>query len=126
MNKIIWLVAISILLTSCWGNSETKENTTNNNLEVTEINIDNNIEENTWNENNTWSETIVDNNEKDPVTNNENKGWDITNNENTAIDTNKSATWKTNNEETSDEEVLESEVNDLLDEFIDSLDSYDK
>lgn len=35
--------------------------------------------------------------------------------------------WASDTEETnSDDEALESEVNDLLDEFIDSLDSYDK
>jgi hypothetical protein len=34
---------------------------------------------------------------------------------------------KENNEEvTTEEEVLDAEINNLLDEFIDSLDSYDK
>jgi hypothetical protein len=44
----------------------------------------------------------------------------------TKVEENENINWEQNIEVTSDEAALESEVNDLLDEFIDSLDSYDK
>ena len=108
MKKLIVVTLMSILFTSC--GSEVDEKTTvvetpkdiENETIITDDEIDveiKKIEE-------TLKEEIIENIE-DKV------DWGTT------IE-------KTETEWTSDEDALEAEVNDLLDEFIDSLDSYDK
>jgi hypothetical protein len=110
MKKITILIIISTILISCtWEKTENTEKQYNN--EITETNTI--MESNTWEiikevkkeENNTWeiieSTTIIENNTWEVIKINDMKN-EIT------------------------ETQLESEVNDLLDEFIDSLDKYDK
>ena len=104
MQKILTLIVISVLLTSC--------------LSKTEVTPKNN---NTWAvvEDTTNDDTIPVIDDKNDGTNtviiDDNTTWDTTNTDENTPETN-----------SADEQILEDEVNALLDEFIDSLDNYDK
>lgn len=125
MKKIIALMITSFLLTSCFGGTEKAEDEAKtktpdeiNNVEIKKetnnTEVDNVVE---WN--NEDEEEEVNDNDKIIDVNDENAKIKVSI---TDDDTNeKQPAW-----DVSDEEALETEVNDLLDEFIDSLDSYDK
>ncbi len=104
MKKIVSLLIISVFLASCSDNIEKTVVDDSNNTPLA------NEETNTWTidkeiivkeETQTWNIEVVEEkvNVKEPI------------NEKVTVE---------------DEKILESEVNDLLDEFIDSLDNYDK
>lgn len=108
MKKIIGLLIIFTFITSCTNNTEEKViEVKNTNTEVEQT-----IEDIMKEEIKVESETKTEepSNDKKPIINEVEKN-----------DTNENPT-----EVNTDEASLESEVNDLLDEFIDSLDSYDK
>jgi len=100
---------MSLLLTSCFGKIE---DTTDND------NTDTVIEDTTNDDSNTDDTTVVvdDNGDTDDtsIKVDDNTTWNETNTDNIT---------ETNS---ADEQILEDEVNALLDEFIDSLDNYDK
>lgn len=115
MKNIIVLLIISALITSCWNKAE--ETTADDiNTPITietnnggvKVNID-------------WDDIKIEVKEEDS---NESIKVDIDWGE-VKIET-PDIKEAIKIEANSDEETLESEVNDLLDEFIDSLDSYDK
>ena len=96
---------LSFVLTSCWNNTE-DTSVVEDNTPV--------VEDNTNNDSNTEDNIPVINNNTDT----------------TVIDDKSTDTWRnsdiTPETNSADEEILEDEVNALLDEFIDSLDNYDK
>ena len=110
MKKILSLLIITVFLTSCTGNTQDTPTdelpwvTTNELPKVDENQT--NVEENT-NEN-------------------EDKDSDEATSEKIEENTETPVEWIPDTEVNTDDEALEAEVNDLLDEFIDSLDSYDK
>jgi len=119
MKKIIALLIISVFLTSCGNNEEKTEEQpieNNNDVEVNTNSWENLIKE--------IKEDVIIDEIKEPV---ETNTWVI---EELPVDPKadikEEDTSKPIIESPSDEDALESEVNDLLDEFIDSLDSYDK
>jgi len=122
MKKIIGIIMLSILLTSCGNKSEEtkKEPTTKTevNTEVKNVKIDTKTENTDVKDVEIW-----DNTENSSIKVEDNK-VDIT--ITPSWDTKTTTTTKEPTTNVSDEEALETEVNDLLDEFIDSLDSYDK
>ena len=110
MKKVIAILIFSTLLTSCLKTEETIVETENPNPNVEETIV----EEGTIEENNAEDENTETNTEKESA-------WEIDD----------VMPWNTeekenNGEVTTEEEVLDAEINNLLDEFIDSLDSYDK
>ncbi len=109
VKKILALIVMSILLTSCFG--KTEETVVNDDTGTV-------VEDTTNNDSNTDDSIPTEddsNTDSTPETNVE----DTT----TSDDTKTDPTPETNS---ADEEILEDEVNALLDEFIDSLDNYDK
>ncbi|MFK7779924.1 MAG: hypothetical protein QM490_02150 [Candidatus Gracilibacteria bacterium] len=115
MKKILTLLIAFFALTSCYGTTE--ESSTDkipvneNPADVTDI-VENDSDDEKDDDENKNSTGTIDIN---IVENNSDDKDDSENNQNDS-----------NTETNTDEEVLENEVNDLLDEFIDSLDNYDK
>lgn len=111
MKKIILTLLVTWFLVSCW---------TNENYIVTDTGeyTNNNTDEKTLEEN------ILEN-DSEKIENNENKNSE----ENFSIDKEKNNIPEENlfeNEETKiNDEALEGEVNDLLNDFVNSLDSYE-
>ncbi len=107
MKKILALIVMSLLLTSCFGK-----------IEETPVNDDTKtVIEDTINDDTNTNNTIpiIEDDKKDDS--------DVV----PVVDDNNTITDDTTTETNSaDEEILEDEVNALLDEFIDSLDNYDK
>lgn len=115
MKKIIALLILSVLLSSCVDKNENESKETeipNSNIEINDDGIK--VE---FNDNESNMKIVV--NEKDDII-------EINNNENNIKIENWNIIKKTSTGTNPDDAALESEVNDLLDEFIDSLDSYDK
>ena len=123
MKKSLSILILSLFLASCsiWTKNTMEENKNENNSTI-------NQETNTWvkEETNSWniaenetSENEVNIEKSNSWTKEETNSWNTE--EVKTTDTNESP--KTTNE---DEKALEAEVNGLLDEFIDSLDNYDK
>lgn len=110
MKKIIITLITSALLVSCSNNTPDSNEVENQPAKVV-------VENNT----NSW-ET-----ENNKIINTENSETWVTETPNTEKKENSQTENKTNTSTwNNDEAVLETEVNDLLDEFIDSLDEYDK
>lgn len=118
MKKIISLIILSILLSSCsiWtkNNLEKKEAETNKTVNQ-ETNIWTNQESNTW-------DIVETETTETEIKEEETNSWDIEKTQTTKITETDNSPKNINN----NEEALEAEVNMLLDEFIDSLDNYDK
>ena len=111
MKKIIGLLVISTLLISCTDNTSTETNIQEPSVALEE-NVENKINTGSLDEGNDTTE-IPESKETKEV-------------ETKDAETEKETKKETNTEKSNSEEVLESEVNDLLDEFIDSLENYDK
>ena len=104
MKKIIITLAMLVFLASCWN--DTKEITETPIVETEVNNIDETINTDDIKDNSDYEDKIP--------------SEEIEENTETPIE------WIPDTEVNTDDEALEAEVNDLLDEFIDSLDSYDK
>ena len=109
MKKVLGLTLITLLFTSCWNNNTIDENTDNNSAPVIENNVEIKVKE------------VPSNNEEEII---EKSIDEIISWENDGIIN--ETDWTEDIEINTDEEALETEVNVLLDEFIDSLENYDK
>lgn len=117
MKKIIIMLVIASFLTSCW--TKNTENETNSWATDTEINQETDTDINVET---TQSGQTIDVNWEIKVSN-----WTTTTNTNNNTEIKVENNTDTNTKVTPEEEAaLENEVNDLLDEFINSLDTYDK
>ena len=114
MKKIIALLILSVFFTSCTDSTENK-------LEIETPTIE--IEDNTDIQD---IENIIIEEIEAVEENNINTDEEIKINTGETINEEVKIKDTNTQEIVSDEESLETEVNDLLDEFIDSLDSYDK
>ena len=117
MKKILSLFILSLFLVSCTGNTE---KTPTDELPGTPVNQVPQI-----NEDETNTEDFTDEEKRENQEEENNTDWEIEEKvweENTE----KEIEWVSDTEINTDDQALETEVNDLLDEFIDSLDSYDK
>jgi len=121
MKKFLALIVILFSLSSC-GNNKDKNTDEENNASWTQV--ENNE---TWTQIKKEKDPEINTGEKETI-NNTNEGNVInSNNQNNTSEKlqNNDAVSGTSSG-SADEKVLEKEVNDLLDEFIDSLDNYEK
>lgn len=121
MKKFLALIIVLFSLSSCGGNTD--EDTDEKNS-ATWTKVENSE---TWAQIEEEANPEINTNEKEPI-NNTNVGAAVTpNKQNTSTEKpQNNGTVSNTGSGSADEKVLEKEVNDLLDEFIDSLDSYEK